>query len=95
MLQLEVLVIIEKGELRLSLCYEEDDCIVARGLVVGTTVSMLLAERMKRSFSVEKKINQSASLLEKVEDNGSGALWVRQIISYVLDLIVNGEEIIN
>jgi hypothetical protein len=50
---------------------------------------------MKRSFSVEKKINQSASLLEKVEDDGSGALWVRQIISYVLDLIVNGEEIIN
>jgi hypothetical protein len=57
---LEVLVIIEKGEIRLSWCYEEDDCIVARGLVVGTTVSMLFAERMKRSFSVEKK---SISLL--------------------------------
>jgi len=59
LLRLEVLVIMEGGEIGLSWRYEEDDCIVARGLVAGTVVGMLLTDRMKRSFSVEK--NQSIS----------------------------------
>jgi hypothetical protein len=58
-LRLEVLVIMEGGEIGLSWRYEEDDCIVVRWLVVGTVVGMLLTDRMKRSFSVEK--NQSIS----------------------------------
>jgi hypothetical protein len=49
----------EGGEIGLSWRYEEDDCIVARGLVAGTVVGILLTDRMKRSFSVEK--NQSIS----------------------------------
>jgi hypothetical protein len=44
---------------------------------------------------VLKKINRSPTLSGKVKDYESGALWVRQIVSYLLDLIVSGEEIIS